>query len=344
MTLSPGEGTTLTKTSADGSTTRRDNGESTRRRSLSQNSAEHFSSDRNLPELHRDFFYLDTKTLTWYRVDVGEGATKKTEDREKSQAKDADGSPRRRGSLADEFPEMFGNTEEQVSEGAVIPSMRRCHTLSLWMNGNRPSIVMFGGFTRVEFGKREDTPLNDIFTFDILASRWMQLNPKSPVAPSPRGSHATITTEGNLLWLYGGYGKQGSFGDLWSFDLSTGRWKLHYNRADTGKQPASEKESSEHSASLQTSRSITPSGTPQGQGTTTPGSARSARSFSFLGKPRTTRSKFQERKRESYPLPDACYGHRLEQDPWDSSRFLLCGGRTSFEAPHMTVWAFDTST
>eukprot|EP01138_Halocafeteria_seosinensis_P004425 gb/GECG01004526.1/.p1 GENE.gb/GECG01004526.1/~~gb/GECG01004526.1/.p1 ORF type:complete len:1459 (+),score=231.06 gb/GECG01004526.1/:1-4377(+) len=355
-----GEGATITRIGANGSATNRGSTSSPRGR-RSSSVEDQLNSGRNLPELHRDMFYLDTLTLTWYRVDVGEGSVKKSKDQTSSSQAKTDGgespadSNKRRGSLADERPDLFESHEEVRGESAIVPDMRRCHTLAFWMNNNRPCLVMFGGFTRLEFGKREDTPLNDVYIFDIIDSRWRKVDMEGSIAPAGRGSHASIVMGNSDLWVYGGYGKQGAFGDLWSLDLNTKKWKIWYNRIDAAKQlakaPREPKQAQEETppSSARSRRSFQfPASTPKAEGSATPRGQKeggSSRSFSFYGarsSRQQSRSKQKGGKREEYPLPDASYGHRLEQDPWNPSRFLLCGGRTRHSSPSMTLWAFDT--
>jgi N-acetylneuraminic acid mutarotase len=81
------------------------------------------------------------------------------------------------------------------------------------------SIVVFGGCAEHD--------LNDAWRFDLDDGRWTQLADGRGSSPAPRYCGA-VAVEGDRLVLFGGRSRRHpklNYNDLWTLDLSTGRWE-----------------------------------------------------------------------------------------------------------------------
>lgn len=92
---------------------------------------------------------------------------------------------------------------------ATWPGAR--HGAQTWTakcGGGSELLYMWGGFGR-------GMDLYDMWVFDPLKRQWSLVG----VSSSPQGrSHAATWSVGCTLWMFGGWGKDGIYSDLWSFE------------------------------------------------------------------------------------------------------------------------------
>jgi len=86
-------------------------------------------------------------------------------------------------------------------------------------------IYIFGGRQGISMN---ELPLNDLWKFDVLNSKWIEINQYDNIAPSKRSFH-TMTAIKNFIYIYGGCGQNGRLSDLHCFDIIHNRWIPNIN-------------------------------------------------------------------------------------------------------------------
>ncbi|KAJ6232728.1 kelch repeat protein [Anaeramoeba flamelloides] len=112
----------------------------------------------------------------------------------------------------------IGNSQKK------IPTPRYLHSSVVYDN----KLWVFGGLSI------DDKELNDLNYFDLVEETWNLVKPQNE-GPSPRRSHRAILTSKNTMMLFGGFGNDLWFNDLWEFDFKTLIWRKHeyYNEENS---------------------------------------------------------------------------------------------------------------
>jgi len=134
-----------------------------------------------------------------------------------------------------------GNSNSELVEGPNRGEMKGGY----WAAQNK--FILFGGLRvhdtprdALGLGRQVDTPLSDLWSYDLTTDTWERIMPKrlnpdrSVISPEARTSHAADVT-GDALVLYGGMYKveenmwDGStiwadLSDVWIFNLTTQQW------------------------------------------------------------------------------------------------------------------------
>ena len=86
------------------------------------------------------------------------------------------------------------------------------------------AMVIFGGIYGLQ---GQDKYLNDMFSLDLETMEWELIDFEGQTGPSPRSRHAMCwSMVNNTIYVYGGSDDSTIFGDLWSLDIETNKWKL----------------------------------------------------------------------------------------------------------------------
>jgi len=100
-------------------------------------------------------------------------------------------------------------TWTNVSVAGKIPSPRKDYSSILADS----YLIIFGGCTQ------DNDFYNDLIFYDILGQTWLEIKQKGNV-PSARCGHTAIFY-GSVMWIFGGYSREGYLNDLYSLDLET---------------------------------------------------------------------------------------------------------------------------
>lgn len=66
--------------------------------------------------------------------------------------------------------------------------------------------------------------MNELYSFDLSTDKWTNLSlPSHGTPPSPRSFHKMVSI-GNMLFVFGGCGKEGRLSDLHSYNTDTKTW------------------------------------------------------------------------------------------------------------------------
>lgn len=85
-------------------------------------------------------------------------------------------------------------------------------------------LVFFGGYSTGKTHNSENEYYNDLFVFDCLHSKWLQLNTGKEQVPEGRTDHCLVEHQ-NFLYIFAGKGKSKSLlGDFWRFNLENKKW------------------------------------------------------------------------------------------------------------------------
>jgi protein phosphatase len=100
-------------------------------------------------------------------------------------------------------------------------------------------VVIFGG------AKSVSELFNDTYIYNIKEKSWIKLNRiyyllllATGHIPSPRAAHAAACNDKNVVYLFGGATKSGTFAsnDLYMLDLSEGEGKANFSILSVGEQ------------------------------------------------------------------------------------------------------------
>jgi hypothetical protein len=93
-------------------------------------------------------------------------------------------------------------------------------------SGTPPSARDLPGFAIDEdaqklfiYGGRNESPLDDMWEFDLRTESWREIYHTSSIGPGYRFGHYLFRKEPGKLILFGGIGKRGPVSDLWEFDI-----------------------------------------------------------------------------------------------------------------------------
>jgi hypothetical protein len=115
--------------------------------------------------------------------------------------------------------------------GAVTVSM-------IPKTGTPPSARDTPGFTLEEesnklyvYGGRFESPLGDMWEFDLSSESWREIHFTSSINPGPRFDPYLVSLGNGKILLFGGNTKSGPVSDLWEFDIENQyvryiQWKL----------------------------------------------------------------------------------------------------------------------
>lgn len=104
--------------------------------------------------------------------------------------------------------------------------------------GTPPSVREIPGFALEKgsnklyvYGGRYESPLDDMWEFDLSTETWREIHSTSSINPGARSDPYLFTKEPGKLLLYGGNSKSGPVSDLWEFDIANlyviyMQWKL----------------------------------------------------------------------------------------------------------------------
>lgn len=81
------------------------------------------------------------------------------------------------------------------------------------------------------YGGRNESPLDDMWEFDLNTESWREIYSTSSTSPGHRSEPYLFKKEPGKLILFGGIGKRGPVSDLWEFDIENEyvryiQWKL----------------------------------------------------------------------------------------------------------------------
>lgn len=100
-------------------------------------------------------------------------------------------------------------TWTNVSVAGKIPSPRKDYSSILADS----YLIIFGGCTQ------DNDFYSDLLFYDILGQTWLEIKQKGKV-PSARCGHTAIL-HGSVMWMFGGYSREGYLNDLYALDLET---------------------------------------------------------------------------------------------------------------------------
>ena len=95
------------------------------------------------------------------------------------------------------------------------PSPRIAHTQTIVNN----TLYLFGGRQGITM---EESPLNDLWTFDFDSSTWNEIATEN--APEPRSFHKMISVGTNLIYVFGGCAAVGRLNDLYQYNIIENKW------------------------------------------------------------------------------------------------------------------------
>ena len=99
-----------------------------------------------------------------------------------------------------------------LSAHYIVPSPRSMHSM-FRINTN---LYIFGGVN-------SNSKLNDIWSFSLLDSKWIQVSAQGTI-PSQR-CHYASTASGNIFIIWGGIGDEGLINDAFIFNVVSGYWR-----------------------------------------------------------------------------------------------------------------------
>lgn len=96
-----------------------------------------------------------------------------------------------------------------------IPCPRSLHAGAIWED----KLIIYGGYDGAY-------RLNDVHAYNFSTNRWMRMEPRDDVQPSPRDRHSCCIYGDNLIVFAGFDGNINSrINSLFLFDLRNCRWK-----------------------------------------------------------------------------------------------------------------------
>lgn len=78
--------------------------------------------------------------------------------------------------------------------------------------------------------------LDDFWVYDLTSGLWREISPASSARPSARADHVMITN-GEILFLFGGYSTNYYYGDFWQYNRSKLALALYIGPIDSSAPP-----------------------------------------------------------------------------------------------------------
>lgn len=96
-----------------------------------------------------------------------------------------------------------------IPKTGTPPSIR--DTPGLAFNKQSNKLYVYGG--------RYESPLEDMWEFDLNTETWREIHHTSSTSPGPRSDPQIVALDNDKILLFGGNTKSGPVSDLWEFDI-----------------------------------------------------------------------------------------------------------------------------